>query len=511
MSENNKTILKWTGIVTVLLVVSRLLGFVRESAITFRFGATLETDAYYLVMVLPQVLFLAFNDAIKTAFIPVYGEYHKREDGATLAATAFVILAVSLIIVTAGLILFAPWVVRLVAPGFEGEKFQIAVELARVILPSLIFMGLGGWCSGILHTKRNFVIPAIPAYSSNLIIIFTALLFGLQFGIMGLAWGTVVGFASQFLVQLPAVAKHNVFKDWKLDWRHPGLKKMAVVLPPVLLGGAAIEIKTLVDRMFGSLLPDGSITWLAVANRIYLLPNGILILALLTVLYPTLVELNVEKKMAEFKKTFREGVGLIVVLMLPMMVGLVILRVPVVRLLFERGEFGAVDTAATAYPLALYSISLMPLGIMLLIKRTFFALLDTKTPMYFMIFTEALNILLNYLLIGPLGHGGIALGTSLAVYVGAGGMAYLLWRKIGMLGGRRIFDTFVKSAVAAGIMGLVVFWGQRFLTGGGFVRQAMELGALIGFGAALYFALAYALKVRELDVALEMVRRRLKR
>ena len=507
----DKTILKWTGIVTVLLIVSRLLGFLRESAIAFSFGVTLETDAYYAAVVLPQVLFLAFNDSIKTAFIPVYGEYHKRKEGGTLAITTFVILAVSMTLVTAVLVLFAPLVVRVVAPGFTGDKYAITVVMARIMLPSLVFMGLSGWCSGVLHTKRNFVIPAIPAYSSNLIIVLAALLFGARYGVVGLAWGTVLGFSSQFFVQLPAVAKHGVFKDLKLDWHHPGLRKMAVVLPPVLLGGAVVEIKTLVDRMFASPLADGSISSLGFANRIYLLPNGILILALLTVLYPTLVELNVEQKMDEFKKTFREGIGLITVLMFPMMVGLVILREPVIRLLFERGEFDAVATAMTAYPLAMYGISLLPLGIMLLTKRTFFALRDTKTPMLFMIFTESLNVLLNFLLVGPMGHGGIALATSISIYAGAVGMAYLLWRKIGALGGAKLFDTFKKSGLAAAIMGLSVYLGQTFLTGGGFTRQALELGALIGFGAAVYFALAYFLRINELDLALDMVRRRLKR
>lgn len=506
----NRTILKWTGIVTALLMVSRLLGFFREAAIGYRFGASAETDAYMAAVVLPQILFLSFNDSIKTAFIPVYGEYHKERDGQVLALTSFVILTFVLTVLTGVLILLAPWVVRLLAPGFTGEKYEVTVVMVRILLPGLLFMGLSGLSSGVLHTKRNFVIPAIPAYSSNLIIIVTALFLGLRYGIVGLAWGTTVAFASQFAVQLPWVARHGVFQG-RLDLRHPGLKKMARVLPPILLGGAAIEIKTLVDRVFGSLLPDGSIAALSFANRIYLLPNGIIILALLTVIYPTLVELHVEQKMDEFKETFRQGAGLIVVLMLPMMVGLVLLREPVVRLLFERGEFDPLATANTAYALAFYSISLLPLGLMLMVKRAFFALKDTLTPMLFMIFTELLNILFNWLLIKPLGHGGIALGTSLAVYVGAVGLSYLLWRKIGAFGGHQLLGTLKKCLLAALLMGIVVVAGSRFLTGGGFVRQAAELGTLITVGAAAYFTAAYLLRVEELETGLDILRRKLRR
>jgi putative peptidoglycan lipid II flippase len=507
---SNSTIFKWTGIVAGLLVFSRLLGFLREAAIAYRFGASAETDAYMAAVVLPQLLFLSFNDSIKTAFIPVYGEYHRERAGQSLALTSFVILAALLTLLSVALVISAPWVVRLVAPGFSGEKYESTVVMARILLPGLLFMGLSGLSSGVLHTKRNFLIPAIPAYASNLIIIGTALLLGMRYGIVGLAWGTTVGFASQFFSQLPAVARHGVFQG-KLDLQHPGLRKMAVVLPPILLGGAAIEIKTLVDRMFGSLLPDGSLTALSFASRIYLLPNGIIVLALLTVIYPTLVELNVERKMKEFKAIFRQGAGLIILLILPIMVGLLLLREPVVRLIFERGEFGMLATAKTANALAFYSIGLLPLGMLLLIKRVFFALKDTRTPMLAMLFTGLLNIFFNWLLIKPLGLGGIALGTSLAVYAGAAGLLVLLRMKIGAFAGRQLLLTLQKSCLAALLMGIVVQLGSNFLTGGSFVRQVLELGSLIALGAFVYLLAAYLLRVEELAVGLNIIRRKIKR
>ncbi|MBS3989657.1 MAG: murein biosynthesis integral membrane protein MurJ [Dethiobacter sp.] len=507
---SSRAIFKWTGIVAVLLVFSRLLGFLREAAIAYRFGASAETDAYMAAVILPQLLFLSFNDSIKTAFIPVYGECHRERAGQSLALTSYVIFTVILTLLSMALVVAAPLVVRLVAPGFSGEKYESTVVMARILLPGLLFLGLSGISSGVLHTKRNFVIPAIPAYASNLIIIGTALFLGMRYGIIGLAWGTTVGFASQFLIQLPAVARHGIFQG-KLDLRHPGLRKMALVLPPILLGGAAIEIKTLVDRMFGSFLPDGSLTALSFAGRIYLLPNGIIVLALLTVIYPTLVELNVERKMAEFKTILRQGAGLIILLILPIMVGMLLLREPVVRLIFERGEFDVLATAKTASALAFYSIGLLPLGIMLLSKRAFFALQDTRTPMLAMVFTGLLNIFFNWLLIKPLGLGGIALGTSLAVYAGAAGLLLLLRLKIGAFAGRQLWLTLQKSSLAALLMGVVVLLGSNLLTDGGFVRQALELGVLISLGAAVYLLAAYLLRVEELAVCLKILRRKVKK
>jgi putative peptidoglycan lipid II flippase len=505
---SNRTMLKWAGIVTVLLVFSRLLGFLRETAIAYRFGTTAETDAYLVAAVLPQILFLAFNDAVKTAFIPVYGEYHRQGEGNAFALTVYVLLGAVLFVSSFVLVLAAPLVVRLVAPGFSGETYEIAVVMSRILLPGLMFMGLSGLSAGVLHTKKNFVTPAIVAFPSNLIIIVGAVFFGVRYGIVGLAWATIVGIASQFLIQLPAVARTGVFTRDKLLWKHPGLKKMAVLLPPVLLGGAALELKSIIDRVFGSLLPEGSIAALNFSNRIYLLPHSILILALLTVIYPTLVELHVEAKVKEFKETLRQGIGLMIVSITPMMAGLIVLRVPVVRLLFERGAFDVAATESTAFALAFYSLGLVGVGWQLLMNRAFYAMKDTVTPMVVTLVLVVMNIVFNWFLIKPLGHGGIALGTALSINVGTVLVWYLLRKKIGPFGGGRILNTLWKSVLASLVMAAVITMGMAYLGGGGFARQAVELGALIMLGGIVYFVMVYALRVEELQLGLSLVRRK---
>jgi putative peptidoglycan lipid II flippase len=358
------------------------------------------------------------------------------------------------------LVLAAPLVVRLVAPGFSGETYEIAVVMSRILLPGLMFMGLSGLSAGVLHTKKNFVTPAIVAFPSNLIIIVGAVFFGVRYGIVGLAWATIVGIASQFLIQLPAVARTGVFTRDKLLWKHPGLKKMAVLLPPVLLGGAALELKSIIDRVFGSLLPEGSIAALNFSNRIYLLPHSILILALLTVIYPTLVELHVEAKVKEFKETLRQGIGLMIVSITPMMAGLIVLRVPVVRLLFERGAFDVAATESTAFALAFYSLGLVGVGWQLLMNRAFYAMKDTVTPMVVTLVLVVMNIVFNWFLIKPLGHGGIALGTALSINVGTVLVWYLLRKKIGPFGGGRIVNTLWKSVLASAGDGCGDYYGH---------------------------------------------------
>jgi putative peptidoglycan lipid II flippase len=503
-----RQILKWAGVVTVLLIFSRLLGFLRETAIAYRFGTTAQTDAYLVAATLPGILFLAFNEAVKTAFIPVYGEYHRKGEGGAFALTVYVVMGVLLVLTSGVLVLAAPLVVSLVAPGFEGEAYGAAVRMSRVLLPGLLFMGLGGLSSGVLHTKKNFVVPAVTAFPGNIIIIFAAVVLGARFGIMGLAWATLAGFAGQLLVQLPAVAGLGVFKRERLVWKHPGLKKMAVLLPPVMVGGAAIELKSIVDRIFGSLLPEGSIAALNFANRIYLLPNSILVLSLLVVIYPVLVELHVEGRVKEFKETLRQGIGLVIVLVFPMMVGLVVLREPVVRLLFERGAFDAAATEATAFALAFYSLGLVGLGWQLLMNRAFYAVKDTVTPTAVTVALVGLNIFFNWLLIRPLAHGGIALGTALSINIGTVLLGFLLRRKIGPFGGRRLFATLWKAGLGSLVMAAVLIYGLGFLGGGEFVRQAAELGVLIAVGGLVYLVVVYVLGVEELRMGIDLVRRK---
>ncbi|HHU29361.1 MAG TPA: murein biosynthesis integral membrane protein MurJ [Firmicutes bacterium] len=505
-----RSLVKSAGMVTILLFISRLLGFARESSIAYRFGSSLETDAYFMAVSIATVLFVAINDAVKTVFIPVYGDLHNKEEGNAFAYTVYIILAAILVVVCGLLLAFAPLVVPVLARGFSGRKLELTVNMTRIMLPGLLFMGLSGLSSAVLNIKKNFFLPAIVAYPHNLIIVAAALFAGVRFGITGLAWATLAGYAFQFLIQVPAAAGYGVFRRRRQLLNHSGLKKMAWLLPPVIVGGITVELKTLIDKSFGSLLAEGSVSALNYANRVYMLPNNIIVLALLTVIYPALVEQFNKDSPNAFKKTLRQGIGLIITLVFPMMVGMIVLREPIVRLVFERGKFLPADTLNVAYALGFYALGLLPMGIMLLFNRAFYADKDTLTPMVFTFFTVILNIILNWLLMKPLAHGGIALGTAISLYVGAAGMGYLLRRRIGPFGGYRLVDTLWKTGIASLLMGAAVRPALPYLAAEGFLRQALSLGLVIAGGAGLYFCLAYFLRVEELRLGLALLKSRLK-
>lgn len=504
--STSKGIVKWTGIVTVLLIISKITGLLRETAIAYRFGTTVAADAYLMAALLPQILFLAFSDAVKTAFIPIYSQYHEKKDGNAFAFTAYVISGGIILLLSGLLVFFAPVLVRLVAPGFTGRAYTLTVTMSRILLPGLFFFGLAGLAGGILHTKKNFIVPALTAYPSNLIIIIFTVFFGAGYGITGVAWATLAGFASQFLIQLPALLKHGIFSQRKLLWRHPGIRKMAVLIPPVILSGAATELKNIVDRIFGSLLPEGGIAALNYANRVFLLPNGVVVTALLTVIFPLLVELFLKEEMTGFKKLLRQGMAMIILLVLPMMTGLVILREPIIRLLFERGAFGAQATKITAESLAFYSLGLLFMGGQMLLTRVFFALRDTVTPMLVTFATVAVNAFFNWLLIKPMQHSGIALGTSLALACNLAALWVLLRKRIGPLGGRRLLVTFCKAALASMAMGIVLFYGRTFLTVSGLLLLACRFLAVAAAGTAVFLLAARLLRIEELGQILSLVR-----
>ncbi|NLM51741.1 MAG: murein biosynthesis integral membrane protein MurJ [Firmicutes bacterium] len=503
----NKSIYKWTGIVTVLLIISRFTGLLRETAIAFRFGMSAEADAYLTASLLPQILFLAFSDAVKTAFIPVYSKYHQEESGNALVLTSYVILGLFLLAASMLLVALAPWVVRLVAPGFSGKTYELTVVMSRIILPGLLFLGLSGLSSGILHTKKNFLVPALPAYPSNLIIAGFAVLLGARFGVVGLAWATLVAYASQFLIQLPAVVKSGALAKSKLLWHHSGIKEMLVLIPPVVIGGAAMELKSIVDRIFASLLPEGTIAALNYANRVFQLPNSVLVMALLAVLFPTLVELALEKNTEEFKKALRQGLSIIIFFVLPMMVGIILLREPLVRLLFERGAFDVEATKITAEALAFYCLGLLFMGGQLLLTRALYALHDTLSPMLVTFVAVALNVVFNAILLGPLKHSGLALGTALALLCQMAVLWWILRKKIGPFGGRALFVSLLKAAVAAAGMGVAIIFVRPYLTADSLLVLALKFALVVGGGALLYFFLAYLLKIEELAQGLELLRR----
>ncbi|MDI6711216.1 MAG: murein biosynthesis integral membrane protein MurJ [Bacillota bacterium] len=518
------------AVVVVITVVSKVLGFGREAALAAVFGASGATDAYLVAMIIPALLFGVVGSTITTVGIPLFAEYihdpRRRGELPGLLWSTFhgMLLFLGLAVVVAWPL--APWLVRVLAPGFAGEQAELTVLLVRVLLPAVVFMGLAGWAQGVLNAHQRFAAPAAVGIPYNVIIIAAVLAAGGWWGIEGVAVATLVAIATQFLIQLPTFARLGLPYRPFFDWRHPGLWRMLALAGPVIIGVGANQLNVIVDRMLASGLAEGSISALNYAQKALNLPVGLFAFPLVTVLYPSLSRHSVVGDAAAFRETLVRGLSVLGFLMIPMTVGLIVLRADFVRFLFQRGAFDEVDAAMTGTAVLFYSLGILFIVWRDYLNRAFYAMQDTATPTWTGVAAVAVNVGLNLALVRVMGLGGLALASSAAAFVG---FALLLWRlrrRLGRLGGRRLALETGKVCLAAGLMGLAVaradgalaggagaalFAGLAGALGGGalgdFAATGARLVGLIAFGGAVYAALCLALRVRDLEFFYGLVRR----
>lgn len=490
-------------IVMIATFSSKVLGFFRELLIGAKFGATNVTDAYLVSLTLPGVIFATIAGAIATTFIPVYSDItirQGRQKAVDFTRNLFnVVMVVSVAISIAGVI-FARPLVKAVAMGFEGDTLEAAVSFTRVTMLICIFLGLSNILTGFLQSHRQFAVPAIIGIPYNIIII-GALLASSVFGIWGLVTASVLAAAAQVLIQVPSALKMGFSFGGRPDFLDKDLHRMGILVIPVVLGTGVSQINTLVDRMLASNLAEGSISALNFASRLNGFAFGIFTASVATVVYPTLSKFSAEKDMEAFKNALGRAVGFVVAIIMPMTAGAMILRVPIVRFLFERGAFDQRATYMTATALLFYSIGMVGFGLRDVLSRGFYSMQDTKTPMINGAVAMVINIVLNLILVRFLGMGGLALATSISAIAGTIMLFYSLRKKIGPIGGKKIAESLAKSAAACAVMGAVVYFTYNYMSAaflpGNLFMQALDLGTAILAGAITYFVMCMVLKMDE--------------
>lgn len=506
------------GLVMVLVLISRLLGFVRERAIAEVFGRTWETDAFRAAFNIPDLMYvLLVGGAISAAFLPVFTEYlakGEEEEGWRLAAT-FMTGALAFLVAFAVVgAMAAPALAPLVAYGLKGEQGELLVFLMRMMFPAVFFTALAGVAMGVHHAYRRFTSPMVGPIVYNVAIIAGAYVLGPRMGITGMAVGTVVGAVGNFLVQLPFVWKKARPHRWQPNWRHPGLARIFRMMGPALVGLAIFQINLIIITNMASGLDEGSITALNLANRLMQLPLGVFGMALGTVLFPTLARLSAQENWEEFQETLSFGLRGVLFVTIPAAAGLLALGEPVVRLLFEAGEFGPQDTAATAYALTFFAVAVIGLSGVQIVTRTFYALHDTRTPVKAGVVAVIVNttVAATLLRFTPLQHGGLALAYALAAAAQLAVGLFFLRRRLPALEVRPIAASALRAGAAAIVMALGAFAASQLVgarvdlttvTG-----RLVQVGAGVAAGVILYVALASAFRLEEMAFAARLFRRR---
>lgn len=499
----SKSVAKAALVIMIMNLASKILGFGRETVIAREYGATSLTDAYLVAYTLPYFLQMVLGMALVTSIVPVVTKYlvkgNRKEAwriGSITLNWTVLFMALFTILGVGG----ARLLVNITAPGFDQATTDLATELTRIMFPSVIFMGAGMLITGLLNARKSFAIPAFAPGFSSLIIIFSVIFLG-QYGIRYLAWGTLASMIGALLIQLPVLKKVDFHYSWDWDLKNPDVKGIFANLLPIFLGTAVNQLYLAINRYFASGLAEGSISALNYAGKLMNLPMGIFVLAVSSAIYPTLSERAVEGNKDALGWTLTRGLKMVLLITLPAAAGLMALKTPIVKLLFERGAFDATATIMTSQALFYFSLGMFAMSANMVITRAYYALGDVKTPLYLGLTSIIVNILASIALVGPLGHSGLALANTLASIFSAISMYILLKRHLPRLYVKDLIISVSKSLAASLLTAVVALATYRFL-GGYFTVQSsktllLTVSAGITLGAGAYGVSILLLKEKE--------------
>jgi putative peptidoglycan lipid II flippase len=508
------------GVVGSATLLSRILGYARDMVIAYFFGAGLATDAFFVAFRIPNTLRRLFGEGSMTvSFIPVYTEYlvHRaKEESQELVDVAFTLASSVLMALTILGMVFSPQIVAILAPGFKDPKqVELTIVMTRIVFPYLFFIGLVALAMGILNAHRHFAAPALAPTLLNLSMIACAyLLFRrLTEPIVSLAIGVFFGGVIQLAFQLPFLIKKGVMFRFNFHFLHPAIKRICILMGPALLGVAVVQINLFVGQILASFLLEGSISFLYFAYRLIEFPLGIFVIALGTAALPSFSQLVSKGKMEEFRDAISFSVRLVLFVAVPAMVGLIVLRIPIIHLLFQHGAFDYRDTLLTAQALFYFGIGLWAIAGVRILAPAFYAVQDTKTPVKMAVVSLLANVGLSLVLMGPLEHAGLALANSLASMINVCLLLVWLRRRIGEIDWARTIRSLIQVAAASIVMGWVSYWvvgKASWVSPGHWGEKIFFLAAGIAAGVFTYISISYLLRNGELSFLMQMLRGRRK-
>jgi len=519
MSSTNHTLLKAAGFLMAAQLASRILGFLRETLMAGFYGQGGATDAYTASFILPDLLYwLLVGGVLSAAFIPVFSRYiaeGKEKEGWRVASSVVNLILLTLGVLTLVGLFFAPQFVRLVVPGLAAENMALATHLTRILLMQPLFMALSGLTMGILNSYKIFWPSALGTVLYNACVIFFGTILANPadpHSISGFAVGVVVGAFVSFAVQIPALTKVGMRYYPIIDWHDPGVRRIGALAVPIIISYSLNQIQVAVNANFGSQLFPGSITAFLWSYRLFQLPVGIFAIAIAVATFPTMTEQAALKQWDQLRQTVSQAVRMVIFITLPISAGMIVLRFPLIRVLFQHGHFTAQDTYTTAFPLLFFAVGISAQSVIQILPRAFYALQDTWTPVTLGIIAMVVNVIAMVLLVGPLEVGGLAFATSIAAFVNMILLFYMLRRRLGQMDGWAMFGTSVQTLTASLFMAVVIWAWSEFLTPLIGTQMLASLTVLLTgtlLGALAFAVMAKILRMGEFEQAMDLVNRRI--
>ena len=456
MTTPERQVVGALGSIGAATLASRVLGFVRDMVVALAFGAGPVTDAFLVAFRIPNILRrLLAEGALSTAVIPVFTDYAVSRPREELIRMLRAVLAGALLALGIATLIgmaLAPWIVAVIAPGFAGEAGQqvLTVRLTRVMFPYLVLVGLAALATGVLNTQGRFFAAALGPAVLNLGMIAAVLGLGARLDppIVALAVGVLAGGVGQLLVQLPGLRTTGLLVGPSTELRHPALWRVARLLLPAVFGLAAVQVMVFVNTLLASLLAPGSISFLYYADRVMEFPLGVFGIALASASLPTMARQAAADDLRGIATTLNFALRLAAYVSVPATVGLVLLSGPITRVLFERGRFGPADSEATAVALVWYAVGLVGFAGARIAAQAFYAVAAPGTAVRLGIIAIVANVVAAVLLMGPMGHAGLAAASSVGAYVNLAGLVWAARRRFGPLGGRALLRSVGRTALA---------------------------------------------------------------
>jgi len=508
-----------TAFFSVATAASRVAGLVREIVAASYYGVYGPMSAFTIAFQVPNLVRALFADAaLQPAFVPIFTEQLERKnyrEAFRLASTLLLLVTLVLGAIAAFFVLLAPVIMPLFAPGFEGALLDLTVTLSQVLFPILILLGLSGVVVGILNSYDRFGAFAISPFFWNvtiiLLVVILAPFFHGQDRIYAYAIGILVGTLVQLLIPTFDLRNTPFQFEWSFEWRNPDVRRVLLLMLPVTISLGLINFNMLINSLFGSLVSHESPAAIDKAFRVYQLPQGIFSVAIATVLFPTLARFAARGEMENLRATMANGMRQILFVLVPAAAAVLVLSVPMVRLVYQHGEFTPAQTTLVATALFWFAFSLPTNGLYLLQTRTFFSLQRPWMATGLAGFDLAVSVLGAALLYKPFGTGGIVAGTGIGTTAAVIAQAVVLRREFDGLELRRLFATTIKITIAAVALAAVSFGVWDVLDGTlgrGLFGQVVSLGAGLLLGLLTYLGLAKLLRIAELEQIIRLLRRR---
>lgn len=501
----NKKLLSAALIITVISSVGKLLGLIRESALASYFGISKDTDAFKIAFSIPDILVSIICVSIMQVFIPVYTDILKEknpERTKKFVNTVFTTVGLAAIVMVLLGILFCRQLISVIAPGFDSETINKTVILALIILPGTFFYVMGNLSASYLQVHQRFIASSLIWFSYNICIIVSMIFFS-GFGIKCVAAGALAGLVGMLLIQLPSLKKEGFSYSLSLDFKDKGFKQMGISIVPVVIASAFNQIYNIINKMMASGLDTGSISAMDFAFKVATIVYGVFVVSLITVIYPSMADKSHNQE--EFKRNISSNLSIGGIIVIPLVTLVIILRVPVIRVLFQRGSFSETDTAITAGILGFTVFGIIGITYREILNRAFYSLKDTKTPMINGIIAVTLNIIFNVGLVRVMGVNGLALGTAISGFISAGMLFFRLNKKIGGIKRGVIADGFLKPLFASIIMWAVIFLGDNLLKSfinfhQGLMISLIKISLYSIFGVLVYILVIIQFNIPEINL-----------